>query len=129
MMMWQGQVPECLFHKLKILGVQNDESIVLPLGIIKRFRNLEMLSLSCGSYEEIFSYREDDTCKNEKFTSLLPYGLKYMRKQDFKLDLALQNLDVLIVKGCYSLINLMPASASFQNPTYWKLMIAIVWKT
>ncbi|KAK2640389.1 hypothetical protein Ddye_028184 [Dipteronia dyeriana] len=44
-MMWQVQFPERPLHKLKILEIGNDESTVLPLGIIQSFHNLETFSL------------------------------------------------------------------------------------
>ncbi|KAK2640390.1 hypothetical protein Ddye_028185 [Dipteronia dyeriana] len=43
--------------------------------------------------------------------------LKYMWKQDSKLDFIIQNLEVLQVWYCDSLIHLMSPSASFQNLT------------
>ncbi|TXG65483.1 hypothetical protein EZV62_006758 [Acer yangbiense] len=122
MMMWQGQVPESLFVKLKILEVRDDDSTNLPLCIIQRFQNLETLSLVFSSYKEIFSNGEDQTrvAAPTKIKTLYLSqldDLKYMWKQNFKLDLILQNLEALNIWGCNSLINVMPPSASFQNLT------------
>ncbi|KAK2640737.1 hypothetical protein Ddye_022500 [Dipteronia dyeriana] len=119
MIMWQSQVSECFFHKLKILEVANDESTVLPLSIIQRFPNLEMLSLEESSYEEIFLYKDvqGTPAKMKKLVLYILKDLKYIWKQDSRLDLILQNLEVLRVGSCDSLINLLPPSASFQNLT------------
>ncbi|KAL5783737.1 hypothetical protein ACOSP7_008766 [Xanthoceras sorbifolium] len=121
-MMIHGQDPECLFHKLKILQVKSDESTVLPLGIIQRLHNLEMLSLCKSSYKEMFSCgevqnQEATLAKIKKLDLQELKDLKYIWEQNSKLDLILQNLEVLTVTGCYSLINLMLPSISFQNLT------------
>ncbi|KAL5845722.1 hypothetical protein ACOSQ3_009246 [Xanthoceras sorbifolium] len=130
MVMWQGHVSECLFQKLKILEVVYDESAVLPLGIIQKFQNLDKLSLSNGSYKEIFSYGDlfiwfMQTLAAQAVTPIKLKtlflkrlrNLKCMWKQDSKLDLILQNLEELTVFWCHGLIILMPPSASFQNLT------------
>ncbi|KAL5825165.1 hypothetical protein ACOSQ3_021228 [Xanthoceras sorbifolium] len=126
-MMWEGQIPESLFHTLKILEVQNDKSTVLPLDIIQRFHNLKKLLLDGGSYEEIFSYQEiqkqvGTLAKMKELDHDGLDGLKYMRIQS-GLNLVLQNLEVLEVMGCVSLINLnlTLSSASFQNLTALKV--------
>ncbi|KAK2640398.1 hypothetical protein Ddye_028193 [Dipteronia dyeriana] len=121
-MMWKGQVPESLFDKLKTLEVYDDDLTGLPLCIIQRFQNLEKLSIDTTSYQEIFSNGEDQTqsatpAKIKKLYISQLDDVKYMWKQDFKLDLILQNLEDLNILGCDSLINVMPPSASFQNLT------------
>ncbi|KAK2640403.1 hypothetical protein Ddye_028198 [Dipteronia dyeriana] len=125
-MMWQGQVLESLFHKLKILVVYKDYSTGLPLCFIQRFQSLEKLSIVLSSYKEIFSNGEDQTkvtisarIKTLRLVHL--QDLKYMWKHDFKLDVILQNLEVLNIRDCNSLINVMPHSASFQNLTVMEI--------
>ncbi|KAL5783703.1 hypothetical protein ACOSP7_008732 [Xanthoceras sorbifolium] len=71
-MMWQGHISKCLFHKLKILQVMDDESPVLPLGIIQKFQNLDELSLFRDSYKEILTKHrstDNNTYKTEKIRS------------------------------------------------------------
>ncbi|KAI9184865.1 hypothetical protein LWI28_001922 [Acer negundo] len=127
MMMWQGQVPESLFVKLKILDVYFDDSTCLPLCIIQRFQNLEKLSIDTSSYKEIFSNGEDQTqaatpTRIKKLYLSQLDDVKYMWKPDFKLDLILQNLEALNIRWCNSLINVMPPSASFQNLTVMQVV-------
>ena len=117
-MLWQGQFQESLFDTLKILQVWYDESTVLPFGIIQRCQNLENLLLYESSYKEIFPYGEDQTRAKIKTLNLSCLkDLKYIWKQNSKLDLNIQNLEVLKVWACHSLINLMPPPTSFQNPS------------
>ncbi|KAL5756993.1 hypothetical protein ACOSQ2_021739 [Xanthoceras sorbifolium] len=122
-MIWQNQFPQkYLFPKLKLLEVSEDESTVFPHAILQRFHNVEKLELNCCSYEEIFSCEDD-----EKHAGMLAQikclslyrldDLKQMWKQDSKLDLILQNLEIVQVNWCGSLVFLMPPSASFRNLT------------
>ncbi|KAK2637734.1 hypothetical protein Ddye_025529 [Dipteronia dyeriana] len=121
-MMWEGHIPKGLFHTLEILEVCYDESAVLPLHIVQRFHNLEKLSLYSGSYERIFSRegigkQAKTLVKMRKLFLSRLNDLNYMWKQDSRLDLVLQNLEVLEVDKCGSLITLMAPFASFQNLT------------
>ncbi|KAL5825721.1 hypothetical protein ACOSQ3_021784 [Xanthoceras sorbifolium] len=122
-MIWQNQFPQkYLFPKLKLLEVSEDESTVFPHAILQRFHNVEKLELNCCLYEEIFSCEDD-----EKHAGMLAQikclslyrldDLKQMWKQDSKLDLILQNLEIVQVNWCGSLVFLMPPSASFRNLT------------
>ncbi|KAK3227583.1 hypothetical protein Dsin_007445 [Dipteronia sinensis] len=117
---WLDQVPKHLFGSLKSLELNDDESTVLPLDFIQRFGRLEKLSLNSCSYDkEIFS-DGDPEIKHLVLSGL--FDLKQIWKQDSKIHLNFQNLEILEVRSCFNLINLMPSSASFQN-----LMILEVW--
>ncbi|TXG65328.1 hypothetical protein EZV62_006603 [Acer yangbiense] len=84
----------------------------------EKAQNLENLSLNRSSYEEIFPHGEDQTWTKIKTLDLYNLNdLKYIWKQNSELDLIIQNLEVLKVWMCHSLINLMPPPTSFQNPT------------
>ncbi|KAL5751596.1 hypothetical protein ACOSQ2_022103 [Xanthoceras sorbifolium] len=122
-MIWQNQFPQKhLFPKLKLLEVSEDESTVFPHAILRRFHNVEKLELNCCSYEEIFSCEDVEKHAGmlAQIKSLSLYrldDLKQMWKQDSKLDLILQNLEIVQVNWCGSLVSLMPPSASFRNLT------------
>ncbi|KAL5825716.1 hypothetical protein ACOSQ3_021779 [Xanthoceras sorbifolium] len=119
-MVWQSLFPVHLFPKLQCLKVKDDESSVLPLGILERFHNLKKLKLKSSSYKEIFLYEEvekhAETLAQIKSLYLKRLSnLKQMWKQDSKIDLILQKLEILEVVSCHSLIVLMPLSACFEN--------------
>ncbi|XP_031276402.1 probable disease resistance protein At4g27220 isoform X2 [Pistacia vera] len=118
----QSQFPEYLFRNLKALEVVADESTAFPLGFLQRFHNLEELALSFSSYKEIFLHGEAQKhagtlaqIKTLKLSSLS--DLKYIWKQESKLDLILQNLEILNISHCENLINLIPSSATLENLT------------
>ncbi|TXG65323.1 hypothetical protein EZV62_006598 [Acer yangbiense] len=84
----------------------------------EKAQNLENLSLNRSSDEEIFPHGEDQTWTKIKTLDLYYRNdLKHIWKQNSKLDLIIQNLEVLKVQLCHSLINLMPPPTSFQNPS------------
>ncbi|XP_031249537.1 uncharacterized protein LOC116107400 [Pistacia vera] len=121
-MIWQGAFPDHLFRRLEVLHIVKDDSNVFPLHSFKRFHNLEKLILSHVSCKEIFSHEEVEgharmltQIKDLKLFKLS--NLKFMWKQESKLGTILQNLEILDVWWCSSLINLAPSSASFQNLT------------
>ncbi|KAL5825698.1 hypothetical protein ACOSQ3_021761 [Xanthoceras sorbifolium] len=119
-MVWQSPFSVHLFPKLQFLKVKDDESSVLPLGILERFHNLKKLKLKSSLYKEIFLYEEvkkhAQTLAQIKSLYLGRLRkLKQMWKQDFKMDLILQKLEILEVEFCSSLIVLMPPSACFEN--------------
>ena len=90
-MISQGQFSEELFCNLKFLQVYDDKSIHFPLRILQRFHHLHELHLKSSSYKEIFSYEEDETL-----------------------------VEKLTVGDCQNLIQLVPSSTSFKNPTFLK---------
>ncbi|KAL5756997.1 hypothetical protein ACOSQ2_021743 [Xanthoceras sorbifolium] len=122
-MIWQNQFPQKhLVPKVKLLEVSEDESTVFPHAILQRFHNVEKLELNCCSYEEIFSCEDVEKLEGmlAQIKSLSLYrlnDLKQMWKQDSKLDLILQNLEIVQVNWCGSLVSLIPPSASFRNLT------------
>lgn len=122
-MIWQDHFLEHLLSKLKVLNVSyDDESAVFPLGLLQRARNLEKLVLSYGSYKEICSSEEVEEHAG-RLTHIKTLKLNklsdptHMWKQDSKLDLMLQNLDILEIKYCGNMMNLVPSRASFRNLT------------
>ncbi|XP_031271199.1 uncharacterized protein LOC116129615 [Pistacia vera] len=121
----QQQFPENFFSRC-IVEIKGDKSTNIPVGILQRLNNLEKLILREGSYKEIFTCGEDEKrtetliqIKSLKLRSLS--DVKYLWRNDFKLDAILQNLEVLEVNGCYRMINVLPSSTSFENLTVLKV--------
>ncbi|KAL5823719.1 hypothetical protein ACOSQ4_021619 [Xanthoceras sorbifolium] len=115
-MICKALFPEIIFPKLKLLTIQVDESTDLPLEIFQRSHNLERLSLlKCSGYKEIFLCEEANKYTQIKNLSISGLeNLKQIWKQDCKMDIILQNLDV---EECNSLVTLIPPSACFHNLT------------
>ncbi|XP_044477735.1 uncharacterized protein LOC123205012 [Mangifera indica] len=119
-LLWQDQLPEHQFSKVKILEIIKDESSNIPIGILQRFNNLKKLVLISSSYEEIFSCEKD-----EKHVSMLAqikelelwglFNLEYTWKEKSHLGSILQNLEMLDVNFCHNLISIVPSSAIFEN--------------
>lgn len=119
-MICQGWLPTHLFQNLKILEVVNDKSDNFPICFLQCFKNLEKLELRWSSYKQIFSYKdaEKHAGKLTQIKSLKLWELSdlmYLWKKDFKLDSFVENLEMLEVWWCNSLVNLVPSSASFGN--------------
>ncbi|XP_044477732.1 putative disease resistance protein At4g19050 isoform X2 [Mangifera indica] len=104
------------------IGIKQDKSTNISVGILQRSLKLEKLMLNDCSYEEIFTCGE-----NEKHTKILIQikslelrylsDAKYLWGKSSKLDSLLQNLEVLEVIYCPQMINVLPSSASFENLT------------
>ncbi|XP_044477765.1 uncharacterized protein LOC123205033 isoform X3 [Mangifera indica] len=104
------------------IEIEQDKSANISVGIFQRPVKLEKLILSDCSYEEIFTCGED-----EKHTNILIQikslelrdlsDAKYLWGKGSKLDSLLQNLEVLEVRCCDKMINVLPSSASFENLT------------
>ncbi|XP_044477769.1 uncharacterized protein LOC123205035 isoform X3 [Mangifera indica] len=104
------------------IEIKQDKSANISVGILQRSVKLEKLILSDCSYEEIFTCGED-----EKHTKILIQikslelrdlsDAKYLWGKGSKLDSLLQNLEVLEVRCCDRMINVLPSSASFENLT------------
>ncbi|KAI9196678.1 hypothetical protein LWI28_026023 [Acer negundo] len=120
MITWQDMVPESFFGFLHSLVLNDDKSTVLAFDIIQRFHNLKKLCLNHGSYKEIFSYvdAEEHVRRPLQIKHLVLNGLNELKeiwKQDSEAHLEFRNLEILEVRSCFSLSNLMPSSASFLN--------------
>ncbi|XP_031267745.1 uncharacterized protein LOC116126182 [Pistacia vera] len=122
----QQQFPENFFSRSAVLRIvteneiKDDRSTNIPVGILQRLNNLEKLALRGGSYKEIFTCGEDEKrmetlvqIKSLELSNLS--DVKYLWRNDFKLDVVLQNLEVLVIFNCDRMINVLPSSASFQN--------------
>ncbi|KAK1562246.1 hypothetical protein Q3G72_008694 [Acer saccharum] len=96
-MRWPSQVPGHDFRSLKSLELNDHESTVVPIDFIKRFGNLEKLSLNSSSYnKEIFSYGKDKEHPEIKHLVLSGlFDLKQIWKQGSKVDPNFQNLRIL----------------------------------
>ncbi|TXG48206.1 hypothetical protein EZV62_027500 [Acer yangbiense] len=119
-MIWQSRFPEHIFPKVKCLHFYEDKSTVFPFGIFQIFHNVAKLDLTSSSYKEIFPHEEVQKHEGElpqikrlHVTEL--HDLEQMWKPDSKLDLILLNLEILEVKRCKSLINVLLPSSSFEN--------------
>ncbi|XP_044499722.1 uncharacterized protein LOC123221096 isoform X1 [Mangifera indica] len=119
-LVWQDQLLEHQFFKVKILKIIKDESSNIPIEILQRFNNLKKLILRSSSYKEIFSCEKD-----EKHVSMLTqikklelwglFNLEYMWKEKSHQDSILQNLEMLQVNFCHNLIRIVPSSTTFEN--------------
>ncbi|XP_044477836.1 probable disease resistance protein At4g27220 [Mangifera indica] len=119
-LLWQNQLPEHQFSKVKILEIIKDESSNIPIGILQRFNNLKKLVLTSSSYEEIFSCEKDEKDVNmltqiRKLELWGLFNLEYMWKEKSHLDSIRQNLEMLHVKFCHNLISIVPSSVTFEN--------------
>ncbi|XP_031258427.1 uncharacterized protein LOC116116502 [Pistacia vera] len=126
MSIWEGEFQES-FGKVKTLRLINDAHANIPIQILHKFNSLEYLILKMSSYEEIFSFEEDEEyigiltkLKNLELFRLL--DLKCFWKQDYRLNSILQNLVYLRVESCHKLSTLLPSLTSFEN-----LTTLIVW--
>ncbi|XP_031270804.1 uncharacterized protein LOC116129197 [Pistacia vera] len=120
-MIWQCLFLEHFSFKGTI-EIKGDKATNILLDILQRSIHIENLILSGSLCKEIFSCGEKDKhagilmqIKSLKLSQLSK--LKCMWKQDSKLDFVLQNLGVLKVTDCDSLISLLPSHASFTNLT------------
>ncbi|XP_044477789.1 uncharacterized protein LOC123205055 [Mangifera indica] len=119
-LIWQDELLERQFSKVKIFKIIKDESSDIPIGILQRFNNLKELILQSSSYKEMLSCEKD-----EKRVSMLTqikklelsglFNLEYMWKEKSHLDSILQNLEMLDVNFCHNLISIVPSSATFEN--------------
>ncbi|XP_044498376.1 probable disease resistance protein At4g27220 isoform X4 [Mangifera indica] len=119
-LVWQNQLQEHQFFKVKILKIIKDESSNIPIEVLQRFNNLKILILRLSSYKEIFSCEKD-----KKHVSMLTqikelelwglFNLEYMWKEKSHQDSILQNLEMLDVNFCHNLIRIVPSSATFEN--------------
>ncbi|XP_031267747.1 uncharacterized protein LOC116126183 [Pistacia vera] len=121
----QQQFPENFFSRC-IVEIKGDKSTNISVRILQRLNNLEKLILREGSYKEIFTCGEDEKrtetliqIKSLELSSLS--DVKYLWRNDFKLDAVLQNLEVLKVSDCSRMINVLPSPASFENLTVLKV--------
>ncbi|XP_044482271.1 uncharacterized protein LOC123208787 [Mangifera indica] len=126
MSIWQEEFKEN-FDKVETLELIKDEYTHIPIHILVKFINLENLILKMSSYEEIFSYGEDEEhvgalakLKKLKLQGLL--NLKCICKEDFRFKTILHNLHSLEVRYCDNLMTLLPPLSSFEN--LWSLEIA-----
>ncbi|KAH9728327.1 hypothetical protein KPL70_008994 [Citrus sinensis] len=119
---WQGQFPDHLLNKLKVLAIENDKSEVLAPDLLERFHNLVNLELADGSYKELFSNEgqvEKLVGKLARIKCLQLSGLNDLKhlwlwEENSKLNMIFQNLETLDISFCRNLKNLLPSSASFR---------------
>ncbi|XP_044478071.1 uncharacterized protein LOC123205206 [Mangifera indica] len=119
MSIWQGEFKEN-FDKAETLELIKVEYTHIPIHILVKFINLEKLIFKVSSYEEIFSYEEDEEhvgalAKLKKLKLQGLFNLKGIWKQDFQFKTILQNLHFLEVEDCHNLMTLLPPSSSFEN--------------
>ncbi|KAI9076837.1 hypothetical protein K1719_041141 [Acacia pycnantha] len=97
-----------------------DEGVTFPYSSLEKFPWLNWLYVEHCSFEEIFPSQDQIT---DFMSSLYLIGLyiaymdklKSIWKDDSQLPSIHQNLNVLKVESCCSLVQLAPSSASFQN--------------
>ncbi|XP_031285930.1 uncharacterized protein LOC116144628 [Pistacia vera] len=83
--------------RFKTLKIEYDESANIPLGLLQRFENLEVLELTSCRYEEMFSCGKDE---------------KHMQINLRPSLASFQNLRVLNVSWCRELMKLMTPSTA-----------------
>lgn len=115
-------LPYHLFDKLKVVGIEDDESEFIPLDLLEKFPNLEKPELINGSYKELFSNEvqvEKHAGKLAQIKYLKLWGLNDLKhfwlwEKKSRLNMIFQNLEILDISVCQNLTNLMPSSASFR---------------
>ncbi|XP_044482373.1 uncharacterized protein LOC123208847 [Mangifera indica] len=119
MAIWQGEFQKnfCVIETLELIM---DENTYIPIQILQKFVNLENLILKVSSYEELFSFGEDEedigvitNLKQLKLWGL--FNLKCISKRDSQLNSILQNLHSLDINYCHNLTTLLLPSQSFEN--------------
>ncbi|XP_037496108.1 uncharacterized protein LOC105647850 isoform X2 [Jatropha curcas] len=115
----QGQFPA---HKLEFLELSCflDGSTDSAFGLIHKFPNIKKLTLAASSFKVLFQHgilgEAEGALARLQFLKLetLPH-MSHIWSEDCPPDHVFQNLEVLVVGGCPSLIILAPSTASFQN--------------
>ena len=128
-MILQTDFPQYLFGSLKQLDILDDDSACFPIWkVLERFHNLELLSLSHCSCEEVFSKEgclETHVGKLAMIKRIELYRLNHLKqlcKQNSKLDSIFQLLESLKVYRCQNLSSLLPSS----SVSFWNLTILVV---
>uniref|UniRef100_A0A2C9V2W0 Uncharacterized protein n=1 Tax=Manihot esculenta TaxID=3983 RepID=A0A2C9V2W0_MANES len=119
----QYQFQKKFFFNVKSINLHHiqEKSSIALFGFLQGLSNLESLCVRDSSLEELFRNEglDDGTTVPliRKLNLYLLGDLKHMWKPHPKLDLALAYVEAMTVSGCPNLINLAPASASFQDLT------------
>ncbi|KAI9076864.1 hypothetical protein K1719_041168 [Acacia pycnantha] len=111
-----------VFPHVASLYVDNfrDEEVTFPYSSLEKFPRLKWLYVEHCSFEEIFPSQDQITdfmsslYLNRLYIAYMD-KLKSIWKDDSQLPSIHQNLNVLQVENCCSLVQLAPSSASFQN--------------
>ncbi|XP_017982383.1 PREDICTED: disease resistance protein At4g27190 [Theobroma cacao] len=122
-MMWNNQLPEDSFCKLKTMEVAYCEKLqtIFPFSMVRRFQTLETLVINdAGSLEEVFEVQGLYVEENEAeaavpLKKLYMYNLpklKHVWSEDPKGTATFQNLNFVYAFGCHSLKYLFPASVA-----------------
>ncbi|XVF04820.1 hypothetical protein REPUB_Repub05bG0118300 [Reevesia pubescens] len=122
-MLWNNQLPEDYFSKLKTMEVEYCEQLhtIFPFNIVGRFERLETLIINdSASLEEVFNVRGPNVEENKSETAVplkklhmfnLP-KLKRVWSKDPQGIISFKNLTYVYAFGCQSLKNLFPASVA-----------------
>lgn len=119
----QYQFQTKFFFNVKSINLYHiqEKSSVALFGFLQRLSNLESLCVRDSSLEELFRNEGlDDGTTVPLIRKLNLYhlgDLKHMWKPHPKLDLVLAYVEAMTVWFCSNLINIAPASASFQDLT------------
>ncbi|CAJ2639485.1 unnamed protein product [Trifolium pratense] len=116
---------ENVFHKVKFLCLQcfEETPTIFLNDIHTSFPNFKTFLVRNSSFETLFPTKETTDHLNMHVSNQIRIfwileleNLKQIWQEDFPLDHPLlQNLEELFVRGCPSLINLVPASTFFTN--------------
>ncbi|KAG8661250.1 uncharacterized protein LOC110607877 [Manihot esculenta] len=118
-MIQQSQFPMHLFVKLKFLHLQSFgySFLNLPLNLLQKFPNLEILVLKDCYFKELLQHGHGHDPVPSQIRCLelnwLP-NIRHVWNQDSPF---FQNLETLQIWDCHGLTNLAPSSATFQNLT------------
>ncbi|WCJ43237.1 Disease resistance protein At4g27190 [Euphorbia peplus] len=119
----QGHVPTQLFHRLEELELEcfHDQSSYLPFDLLRRFKNMKKLHVSCSDFEELFPCGLAGDDQNVAILTQIRLlkldcltKLRHMWNQGSHHKQVLQNLETLKVYSCDELISILPSFASFQ---------------
>ncbi|KAG8661224.1 hypothetical protein MANES_02G220660v8 [Manihot esculenta] len=116
-MIQQSQFPMHLFVKLKFLHLQSFgySFLNLPLNLLQKFPNLEILVLKDCYFKELLQHGHGHDPVPSQIRCLelnwLP-NIRHVWNQDSPF---FQNLETLQIWDCHGLTNLAPSSATFQN--------------
>ncbi|CAJ2673478.1 unnamed protein product [Trifolium pratense] len=123
----QAQNSSGLFTKLTFLGLsayKNEDTF--PYWFLQNMRRLEALVVERSCFKKIF---QDEGRMSEKTPtqikrltlSALP-NLEHICEEGSQIDPVLEFLQILYVKECSSLINLLPYSATFSHLEYMEII-------
>ncbi|KAF2318829.1 hypothetical protein GH714_011035 [Hevea brasiliensis] len=125
----QCQLPKGFLSKVKSVQLYHihEKSTVSLFGFLQRLPDLESLFVRESSLKELLRNEGLDDGEKEDDGTTLPLirnlnlyhlqNLEHIWKPHPRLDIVLEYVETMTVRGCTNLINITPSSASFRNLT------------